>query len=121
MDLYSMERSVAKDYENPAVFGINKRAPHVPLRSYTDKKQILNYYGTLDKKTTSPRVQLLDGKSWRFRYFENPHLVPVGFENVLFEDDDWNEVRPRLCMFYPNRLNHFITEVVLTRSISCLF
>ena len=37
-------QAAARDWENPAVIGINKRRAHVPLRSFTAPEQALSHY-----------------------------------------------------------------------------
>lgn len=44
----------ARDWENPAVIGINKRRPHVPLRSFTASEQAVQHYRLRSGKFDGP-------------------------------------------------------------------
>jgi beta-galactosidase len=74
------------DWENPAVFRINKepaRATSMP-------------FPTKDEANAKPRLQSswcasLNG-NWKFHHVGNPSAKPAGFEAPLFDDSAWKEI-----------------------------
>jgi len=88
-----MATGSVRDWENPAVFGINKRKAHVNLRSYTNQDQIFLQYANLEDGSPSPRYHCLDGKDWRFKLYRAPESVPDNFHVPEYDDSKWNEVR----------------------------
>ena len=85
------------DWENPAVYNINKRKPHVPLRSFTDISQIYEFYDLTTPDPRLPRQITLDGDCWRFQIVEKPSLVPPGFWDPDFDASGWSKVRMTMC------------------------
>lgn len=83
-------------WENPTVFGINKRNAHVPLRSYTHVDQAFNFY-RLQPETVafpSPRRQVLNGNDWKFCLKDRPSEVPEGFWKLDYKEANvWEKVR----------------------------
>lgn len=67
---------VARDWETPGVFGINKREAHVKLRSYAAPAEALRAYTLRDGKETSTRLQPLNGSDWAFQLYAKPEDVP---------------------------------------------
>ena len=86
-------RSV-NDWENPAVFGINKRSPHVTLRSFTSKDQVFEHYRLLSEQATSPRRLSLnsDTGQWKFKLVDRPKDVPDSFWQPEYDTSQWDEV-----------------------------
>ncbi|KAL4534529.1 hypothetical protein Ndes2526A_g05420 [Nannochloris sp. 'desiccata'] len=80
------------DWENPAIYGINKRASHVTLRSYTNPKQAFEHYKLLSETSTSPRRLSLNGNNWDFELFDKPSDTPDGFYKPEFDVSKWNKV-----------------------------
>lgn len=81
-------------WENPHVFGINKRKPHVPLHSYDNLNDLSEYYSRLRDVSMSRRCLCLDGTdTWKFHFCDSPDSVPPEFHSLLFDDSDWDHVR----------------------------
>lgn len=80
------------DWENPAIYGINKRASHVTLRSYTNPKQAFEHYKLLSETSTSSRRLSLNGNNWDFELFDKPSDTPDGFYKPEFDVSKWNKV-----------------------------
>ena len=74
------------DWENPAVFGINKEPYHVPLFSFNTVDQALTY-----ERNASPWVSLLNGK-WQFKLVPNPAAVPNDFGLQSFSDNTFSTI-----------------------------
>lgn len=72
-----------KLWENPAISGLNKRSPHVPLRSYPNVAIALEYYrrplGEGNARQASPAIQFLDHEAWGFKLYARPEDVPDKF------------------------------------------
>lgn len=78
--------AVHKDWEDPQVVGINKRAGHAPLGAYPDAQAALACL-----KGTSPFVRSLNG-TWRFHLAAGPEAVPHDFSGVDFDDSAWDGI-----------------------------
>eukprot|EP00887_Chlorella_sp_A99_P002901 scaffold6.g2901.t1 len=72
-------QAAPRDWENPAVVGINRRRAHVPLRSYTSPAQAAEHFALAADASPSPRVLCLSGGAWRFHLACRPEEVPAGF------------------------------------------
>ncbi len=75
------------DWENPAVFGINKEAPHVTYVPFSDAGAALQ-----NDWRHSPWVQLLNGP-WKFRWVAKPDDRPAGFFMPAFDAGAWNDIQ----------------------------
>lgn len=74
------------DWENPAVFRINKEAPRATSMPFPTKE------GASSKaRLESPWCQLLNG-NWKFHHTGNPSGKPAGFEAPSFDDSAWKEI-----------------------------
>jgi len=74
------------DWENQAVFRINKEAPHATSMPFPTKE------GALSKASLeSPWCQVLNG-NWKFHHTGNPSGKPAGFEAPAFDDSAWKEI-----------------------------
>jgi beta-galactosidase len=74
------------DWENPAVFRINKEAPRATSMPFPSKEEA----------ASKPRLQsswckLLNG-NWKFHHVGNPSAKPSGFESPAFDDSSWKEI-----------------------------
>jgi beta-galactosidase len=74
------------EWENPAVFRINKEAPRATSMPFP----------TQEEADSTPRLhsswcQLLNG-TWKFHHRGNPAGRPAGFEAVAFDDSSWQEI-----------------------------
>ncbi|GAP07665.1 MAG TPA: glycoside hydrolase family 2 [Anaerolinea thermolimosa] len=76
-----------RDWEDPQVVGINKRAGHVPLGAYPNREMALR-----GERKASPFVKCLNG-TWRFSLVERPEAVPEGFFLADFDDSGWEGIR----------------------------
>lgn len=76
-----------RDWENPAVFQINREAPHayfIPFASASQARQ--------DDPWRSPFVQSLNG-TWTFHLAQNPGERPAFFFKDDFDTRDWGEIK----------------------------
>lgn len=99
-------RKIPRDWENPSIFAVNKRKPHVPLRSFTDPAQAFRHFRllydalssqSLSSPSSRPRRWPLE-TGWKFRLYDAPESVPDGFEAINFDCEDWDLVRPTAAM-----------------------
>ncbi len=74
------------DWENQAVFRINKEAPHATSMPFPTKEEAMSK-GRLE----SPWCQVLNG-NWKFNHVGNPASKPAGFESPSFDDSAWKEI-----------------------------
>jgi len=74
------------DWENQAVFRINKEAPRATSMPFPSK-ELAAGKGRLE----SPWCKLLNG-NWKFSYTGNPATRPAGFEAPAFDDNGWKEI-----------------------------
>lgn len=74
------------DWENQAVFRINKEAPHATSMPFPTAEG-----ATSQSRLQSPWCQLLNG-NWKFHFTGNPSDRPVGFEAESFDDATWKEI-----------------------------
>ncbi len=84
--LASSALSQTPDWENPAVFRINKEAPRATSMPFPTK-DAASAMGRLE----SPWCQLLNG-NWKFHHTGNPSGKPAGFEAPAFDDSAWKEI-----------------------------
>ncbi|HPR88092.1 MAG TPA: glycoside hydrolase family 2 TIM barrel-domain containing protein [bacterium] len=75
------------DWENPAVFGINKEAPHVTYVPFADAGAALQNDGR-----HSPWVQSLNGP-WKFNWAPRPADRPADFFKPDFDASAWKEIQ----------------------------
>ena len=68
------------DWQNPACFGINRLAAHVPLRSFYGEEQART-------GTDGSRTRSLDGE-WQFQLFDRPECVPASWLDEDVEGSD---------------------------------
>lgn len=74
------------DWENQAVFRINKEAPRATSMPFPTKGEAATK-GRLE----SPWCQMLNG-NWKFNHVGNPAAKPNGFESPTFDDSAWKEI-----------------------------
>jgi beta-galactosidase len=74
------------DWENPAVFRVNKEAPRATSMPFATKEEA-------ESKTRlqSPWSKVLNG-NWKFHHVGNPSAKPAGFEAPGFDDSAWKEI-----------------------------
>ena len=73
------------DWENPAVFRINKEAPRATSMPFPSKEEAAK------PRLESPWCKSLNG-NWKFHHVGNPSAKPVGFEAPGFDDAAWKEI-----------------------------
>jgi beta-galactosidase len=76
----------APDWENPAVFRINKEEPRSTSMPFPDREAALS-----KKRLESPWCQLLNG-NWKFHYAGTPAARPVDFFKPDFDVAAWKEI-----------------------------
>ncbi|CAD7702984.1 unnamed protein product [Ostreobium quekettii] len=89
----TLAASAVPDWENPAVFGINKRGPHVPLQAHPSVSSALQLWsqgGRLGVGNCN-KVQLT-GCRWKYCVVDSPMLVPEGFAKKSYDDSSWDTI-----------------------------
>ena len=74
------------DWENQAVFRINKEAPRATSMPFPTKEE-----ASAKSRLESPWCQMLNG-NWKFHHVGNPSAKPAGFENPAFDDSSWKQI-----------------------------
>jgi beta-galactosidase len=74
------------DWENQAVFRINKQAPRATSMPFPNKDEAAS-----KARLESPWCKLLNG-NWKFHHTGNPSGKPAGFEAPAFDDSAWKEI-----------------------------
>ncbi len=74
------------DWENPAVFGINKEAPHADLMLYPNASTALK-----GDRARSPWYHSLNGQ-WKFHWVRKPADRPLDFYKLDYNDRGWKEI-----------------------------
>lgn len=78
--------ALTPDWENPAVFRVNKEPAHATSMPFPDKE------GALVKKPfESPWCQVLNGL-WKFQFSGSTAAMPAGFEKPEFDISLWKEI-----------------------------
>ncbi len=75
-----------RDWEDPQVVGIHKRAGHTPLGAYPSAAMALGC-----ERSASPYVRSLNGV-WRFHLAKSPEAVPEQFWAAGFDDSAWDGI-----------------------------
>ncbi len=75
------------DWENPAVFGINKENPRATAFPYANSKQAL-----LGKEELSPYYFSLNGV-WKFNWVYKPDDRPMDFYKVNYDVSGWDDIQ----------------------------
>ncbi|MEO8615442.1 MAG: glycoside hydrolase family 2 TIM barrel-domain containing protein [Luteolibacter sp.] len=74
------------DWENQAVFRINKEIPHATSMPFPTKQD-----ASTKARLESPWCQMLIG-NWKFHHAGSPSGKPAGFEAPAFDDSAWKEI-----------------------------
>jgi hypothetical protein len=86
-------------WENPQVFQVNKRMPHVPLKGHATPEAALEAVQsigrTLDKSIQISHYQHILNGFWDFKLFDSPADVPSGFWLPEAHLQEWSQVRAR--------------------------
>ena len=83
----SLSVSATPDWENPAVFGINKEAPHCTLMPYASVTKAVK----LDR-TASKWHRSLNGQ-WKFNWAKDPNSRPYDFYKTDYDISEWDEIK----------------------------
>jgi beta-galactosidase len=75
-----------RDWENPAVFNINREDPHASLISFNDEKSAIEAI-----KANSPNYLSLDGM-WKFNWVKSPDQRPFYFFKDDYDTRDWKDI-----------------------------
>lgn len=76
----------APDWEDQAVFRINKEEPHAVKMPFPDAEEALT-----KMRMESPWCEVLNG-DWKFSWAPTPDKRPIGFEKPDFDDSDWKTI-----------------------------
>lgn len=82
-----------EDWENPAIFGINKEPGHayyIPFAS-AGEMHADPAYRQLWQRTKSSRYMLLNGK-WKFNWSKQPQDRPAGFYKPGYDVTGWDDI-----------------------------
>jgi beta-galactosidase len=74
------------DWENPAVIGLNKQAPHATLMPYQSAESAKRF-----DPEQSVFFKSLNGV-WKFRWSENTDSRPMDFYTPEFDAGDWDDI-----------------------------
>ena len=74
------------DWENPAVFGINKETPHCTLMPYSKISA-----SKKTERTASQWYRTLNG-NWKFHWSPDPDSRPVDFYKEMFDVSQWDSI-----------------------------
>ncbi len=82
----AQETQAPPDWENPAVWAINREAPHATLFPYETRELAL-----ARDRAGSAYFELLNGR-WRFHWAPKPDDRPVDFYRASFDDSAWGDI-----------------------------
>ena len=74
-----------RDWENPAVFNINREDPNASFISFSDEQSALE-----GLRTSSPNYKSLDG-TWKFNWVKTPAERPYWFFKDDYDTRDWKD------------------------------
>ncbi|HSI07618.1 MAG TPA: glycoside hydrolase family 2 TIM barrel-domain containing protein [Rariglobus sp.] len=74
------------DWENQAVFRINKEEPHATKMPFSDPADAL-----AKRRLESPWCRMLNG-DWKYFWAPDPGRRPIGFESPSFDDSAWKTI-----------------------------
>ncbi|MDD4970104.1 MAG: glycoside hydrolase family 2 TIM barrel-domain containing protein [Paludibacter sp.] len=86
-------KSSNNDWENEAVFAINKEPAHVTIIPYSSKESLKNdpYFRTPWLTPKSSLYQSLNG-NWKFNWVKQPSERPLSFYKPSFDVSSWKEI-----------------------------
>lgn len=76
----------APDWENQAVFRINKEEPHAAKMPFSNPADAV-----AKRRMESPWCRMLNGQ-WKYAWVPEPAQRPVGFESPSFDDSAWKTI-----------------------------
>ncbi|WP_069659970.1 glycoside hydrolase family 2 TIM barrel-domain containing protein [Arcticibacter eurypsychrophilus] len=82
------------EWENEAIFGINKEPAHVPYIPFPSTETLKEdpTFHTPWEATKSPLFLSLNGK-WKFNWVKQPSERPVEFYKPTFNSSEWKEIQ----------------------------
>ncbi len=83
---FAQDKSIENDWENPAVFQINREPARAAFLPYGDDISAI-----ADDYTRSPWFQSLNGK-WKFNWSPTPDQRPKNFFETNFNTTNWKEI-----------------------------
>jgi beta-galactosidase len=83
----TFEEKTPRDWENPAVFQINKETPHAHFFPYTSEAQARK-----NSPWQSPLIKSLNG-TWKFHLANTPSERPVYFFKNDYDIRDWGSLK----------------------------
>lgn len=86
LNLFSMVFGQQNDWENPAVFEINRLPARASFMNYADRQSAI-----LDDYSLSPYYLSLSGK-WKFNWVAKPDDRPVDFYKNNYNVNSWKEI-----------------------------
>lgn len=78
----------APDWENEAVFRVNKEAPRAVSMPFPSREGAL-----AGQRLESPWCLLLNGNDWRFHWVDHPDKRPVNFHHPSFDVSSWDTIK----------------------------
>ena len=83
----SAQAAPPPEWQDPAVVGVNREAPHATFTIYPDEPSALT-----NLRSATPFYQSLNG-SWKFHWVPKPADRPIDFYKVGFDDKGWSAIR----------------------------
>ncbi|QLC64788.1 DUF4981 domain-containing protein [Flavobacterium sp. LPB0248] len=83
----AQEKTTSNDWENPAVFEINRESARATFLPYADESSAI-----ADQYTRSPWYLSLDGQ-WKFNWAPTPDQRPKDFFKTDFNTANWKEIK----------------------------
>ncbi|WP_426090440.1 glycoside hydrolase family 2 TIM barrel-domain containing protein [Flavobacterium sp. DSR3-2] len=84
--VFAQEKPMTNDWENPAIFQINREPARAAFLPYADESSAI-----ADDYTRSPWFLTLDGK-WKFNWAPTPDQRPKDFFKTDFNTTNWKEI-----------------------------
>ena len=83
----SVNAQYINDWENPAVFGINKEKPHATYYPFEEEEQ-----AKLNNPVKSAFYKLLNGM-WSFNFSKSPETRPAEFYKLDYDVSGWKKIK----------------------------
>src|SRR5512141_2870236 len=83
---FAQQTSNLPDWENPAVFSINKEPAHATFTPYPSEAAAM-----AGKRENSTFVQSLNGM-WKFHWVKQPDERPIDFYKPDYDVNAWKEI-----------------------------
>ncbi|GMH38332.1 hypothetical protein BSKO_06216 [Bryopsis sp. KO-2023] len=112
-----LSKNLIRDWENPSVTGINKRAPHVPWKSFPNVSNALKYWGESGELAGGVNGGVVNSSDnsnefrsglcrkfnltpslWKVTVVDGPEEAPGGCTEIDFDDSKWVEVGVPVCL-----------------------